>query len=124
MSLRTIQRLAIAGVLTLGGLSAAGCDDEDSDGDGDEVPDAGGDGDGDGDGDVDSGPMALMCNEFGTETKIECANTQTELLLLQACCDTEAGGACGAQIPPIEGSPLGGCMAKGQPGNDSESCGA
>jgi hypothetical protein len=34
MSLRTIQRLAIASVLALGGITAVGCDDENGDEDG------------------------------------------------------------------------------------------
>jgi hypothetical protein len=73
-------------------------------------------------GDDDDG--ALQCSVPGSSGTATCEDTPTELVSLVACCDDTAGDACGAMLPPIPGSPLSGCFAKGRAGNPSQHCGA
>lgn len=126
MSLRTIQRLAMASVLALGGISATGCDDDDDDtkpvdgGDGGDGSDGGDGGDGEDGGDGGDGSDDLICT---TPADTVCEPTDTGIVPLEPCCDEATGGACGAQVPAQIAGGLAGCFAKNQPGNDaSQNC--
>lgn len=143
MSLRTIQRAAVAGALTLGVLSATGCDDDDkkgrNDGDTDAGPDGGPGGDDGGPGGgMDAGPdsggdelaactgsgdkdcVCEVAGEDGTSDET-CSPVDTGVIALSACCDEKHGGRCGAFVP-VPG-PLNGCHATGLEGQPSSHCG-